>query len=124
MELSDLDKSDGEHPVPSTWRSVFEDIVRAFAAGDFQLIERTVDGVAPIDEERAKHFELCADSYGDTIIELDPEVWDRSIYARTFGGWQFLIDLTTRSEQVSDLVLHAKFDEATRLLELQSVHVP
>ncbi|WP_298335691.1 hypothetical protein [uncultured Erythrobacter sp.] len=124
MELSDLASDDGEHLVPATWRSVFEDIVRAFSAGDFQLKESTIDFVAPIDEETAKHFEYCVASYGDIIVELDPKVWDQSIYARTFDGWQFLIDLTTRSEQVSDLVLHAKFDQATRLLELQSVHVP
>ena len=87
-------------------------------------MEHSINGVAAVDEETAKQFELCANSYGDTIVELNPEVWDRSIYAHSCSGWQFLIDLTTRKERVSDLVLHAKFDEATGLLELHSVHVP
>jgi hypothetical protein len=41
------------------------------------------------------------------------------------GYWQFLIDLTTTAEPVSDLVIHARLrDDGLARLEVQSVHVP
>ena len=41
------------------------------------------------------------------------------------GYWQFLVDLTTESEDVSDLMLHATLqDEENARIEVLSVYVP
>lgn len=41
------------------------------------------------------------------------------------GYWQFLVDLTTDSEEVSDLTLHVTLRDAEPpTLEIGSVHVP
>jgi hypothetical protein len=41
------------------------------------------------------------------------------------GYWQFLVDLTTEAENVSDLTVHAILrDSDNARIEVQSVHVP
>ena len=62
--------------------------------------------------------------YGDALAPLDDATWIRSIYQWEQGYWEFLVDLTTENQPVSDLTLHAKLWEADFRLEIWSVHVP
>ena len=119
-----LKKDDAEHPVPEPWRSTFRQIASAFAAGDFHLRDRVIDGVAPIDEATAEYIADNVAAYGDALAPLNDATWDHSVYRWMEGYWQMLVDLTTEGEPVSDLTLHAKLYEASGRLEVDSVHVP
>ena len=119
-----LERDDTEHPVPEDLRSKFRQIAIAFAADDFQLVQHSIDGVAPVDDALAKYLKDSATSYGDALAPLNEATWERSIYRWMDGYWQFLVDLTTENEPVSDLALHAILDETSGQLQVTSVHVP
>lgn len=120
-----LEKDDAEHAVPEQWRPTFRKIVDAFVAGDFQLLDHSIDGVSPIDSARASGIAKNISAYGDSLAPLDDDTWQRSVYRWMDGYWFMLVDLTTSRERVSDLTLHAKLYEAgDHRLEVTSVHVP
>jgi len=120
-----LAKDDIEHPVPAERRVVFHAIADAFVAGDFALQAHAIDGVSPIEPSTAQYITDSISAYGDPIAPLKPATWDRAIYRWMGGYWQFLVDLTTESEEVSDLTLHATLrDSGNARIEVQSVHVP
>jgi len=99
--------------------------VDALVAGDFRLSTHRLDGVGPIDENLADFIAEQVKAYGATLAPMNEQVWQRSVYAWDGSNWQFLIDLTTTEEPVSDLVLHARLpaNEEGRI-EVWSVHVP
>jgi hypothetical protein len=116
---------DQEHPVPEELRPRFQELVAAFVTGDFQLSRHALDGIAPIDAETAGFIEGQIAAYGDSLAPLRDEVWQRSAYRWMNDHWDFLIDLTTVRERVSDLALHAKlFGGLSGRIEVRSVHVP
>ena len=121
-----LPKDDAEHPVPEPLRSTFRQIADAFVAGDFQLRDHPIAGVRPIDPATAKWIADNISAYGEMLAPLNEETWDRSIYRWMEGYWQMLVELTTRSEPVSDLTLHAKLYETGGGFELvvEAVYVP
>jgi len=119
-------KDHAEHPVPELLRSTFRQIADAFIAGDFQLRDHPIAGVRPIDSATAKWIADNISAYGEMLAPLNEETWDRSIYRWMEGYWQMLVDLTTRSEPVSDLTLHTKLYETGGGWELvvEAVYVP
>lgn len=119
-----LARDDKEHPIPEGLRPRFRDLVGALVAGDFQLSNPRLDGVAPIDARLGDFIAEQINAYGATLAPLSEEVWERSIYVWDSPNWQFLIDLSTTEEPVSDLVLHARADGEKGLIEVWSVHVP
>jgi hypothetical protein len=121
-----LMKDDGEHPVPEPLRMTFRKIADAFAAGDFQLREHPIAGVRPIDSDTAERIAGNVAAYGDTLAPLNEETWKRSVYRWMDGYWQMLVDLTTTSEPLSDLTLHAKAQETGDgcVLSVEAVYVP
>ncbi len=119
-----LAKDNAEHPVPRELHPTFHKIADAFVAGDFLLQVQAIEGVRPIDPATAAWIAKSIAAYGDTLAPLHPSTWDRSIYRWMDGYWQLLVDLSTISEQVSDLTLHAKlYDTEPLILEIESVHV-
>lgn len=120
-----LQRDDDEHALPSDWRAPFEHIVSAFLAKDFHLFDHPTDRVEPIRPSTAKSIADNITAYGAPLAELNAATWERSIYRWMGGYWQFLVDLITDEEEVSDLTLHARLDDApTARLKVQSVHVP
>lgn len=121
-----LQKDDAEHPVPEPLRSTFRQIAEAFVARDFQLRDHPVAGVKPIDPDTAERIANNISAYGETLAPLNEQTWERSIYRWMDGYWYMLVDLTTWSEPVSDLALHAKLYETADdcLLEVEAVYVP
>ena len=118
-------KDDDEHPVPTQLRERFQQLIAAFATGDLQLITARLDGIAPIDRKTADSIAGTIAAYGSALAPLREETWERSVYRWMDGEWQFLIDLSTIDETVSDLVLHARLaDDETFRIEVQSIHVP
>ena len=121
-----LQKDDAEHLVPEPLRSSFRQIADAFVAGDFELRDHAIVGVKPIDADTAKRIAGNISAYGETLAPLNEDTWDRSIYRWMDGYWQLLVDLTTTSETVSDLTLHAKLYEVGDgfTLAVESAYVP
>jgi hypothetical protein len=120
-----LKKDDAEHRIPEPWRNTFERIADAFVTGDFRLREHGIDDVAPIDADTASSIAANIDAYGGALAPLDDAVWATSVYRWMDGYWQVLVDLTTVSEPVSDLTLHATIRESDGpRLRIESVHVP
>lgn len=118
-------KDEVQHPIPEPMRQLFRQVAAAFAAGDLQLKRHPIEGVAPIPPATAGHIGNCVAAYGDTLVPLNDATWERSIYCWMHGYWQFLVDLSTARETVSDLTLHARLYEGdARRLEIDSVHVP
>jgi hypothetical protein len=120
-----LRKDDAEQSVPEDWRSTFRQIVDAFLAGDFDLRDHPIGRVAPIDPDTARINASNIADYGDALAPLEEETWDRSVYCWAGGHWEFLVDLSTEHEKVSDLTLHAKlYEEDQDRLEVCLVYVP
>jgi hypothetical protein len=120
-----LARDDEEHPIPKELRPRFRELVTAFVAGDFELSRHLIDGVAALEADTARFVAGQITAYGDDLAPLCDEVWQRSIYRWMDGHWEFLIDLSTTKETVSDLALHAKlFDFPGAQVEVWSVHVP
>ena len=118
-----LARDDKEHPIPEGLRARFRELVAALAAQDFPPSNH--DGVAPIDARLADFIAEQINAYGAALAPLSEKVWERSIYVWDDPNWQFLIDLSTTEEPVSDLVLHARLaGDEEGLIEVWSVHVP
>jgi hypothetical protein len=117
-------KDDQEHRVPEPWRATLRQIAGAFAAGDFQLRHHSIEGVAPIPPATADCIQANVAAYGEALAALDDASWEQSVCRWMDGYWQVLVDLTTMSEPVSDLGLHAKvYEEGPFRFEVSSVHV-
>ncbi|WP_409752510.1 hypothetical protein [Brevundimonas sp.] len=120
-----LKKDDGEHPVPDELRHRFRALVSALVSEDFQLSTLAVEGVSPIDADTGGFIAGQVAAYGDGLAPLSDRVWQRSVYRWMDGYWEFVVDLSTVHEPVSDLALHAKLaDHQNARLEVWSVHVP
>lgn len=120
-----LAKDDLEHPVPEQWRPTFQQIVDAFVAGDFGLRRHRIDRVEAVDPATAEHIAANIFAYGDALAPLSEETWRSSIYRWMDGYWYVLVDLSTASEAVSDLTLHANVHgDPESHFEIESVHVP
>ena len=120
-----LQRDDDEHHIPADWRAPFEQIVGALRHGDLQLRANPIAHVEPIDPETAQSIGDNIEAYGAKLADLDAAVWQRAIYRWMEGYWQFLVDLSTSEEAISDLVLHARLDDTPGArLRIQSVHVP
>lgn len=118
-------KDDEEHLLPDTLRATFRQITDAFVDGDYELRRHFVEGVAPIPTSTAEHMADNVLAYGDGLAPLNDATWERSVYRWMDGYWQVLVDLTTASEPVSDLTLHAKvFAGEVLRVEVDSIHVP
>lgn len=89
----------------------------------YQLREHSIVGVRPVHPDTAKWIAENISAYGDTLAPLSEQTWDRSIYRWMDGHWMALVDLTTSSELVSDLALHAKLYGAGDV-EVYGVYVP
>lgn len=120
-----LARDDDEHPVPPEFRAIFHKIADAFVAGDYRLHDHAIDGVRPITASTAEWIAASVSAYGDNLAPLHSSTWNHAIYQWMGGYWQFLVDLTTERQQVSDLTLHAKLHDAEwPTLEIESVYVP
>ncbi|MUH72024.1 hypothetical protein [Psychrosphaera haliotis] len=82
--------------------------------------------VKSLNESDSLHIQSYIESYGEELIELPIETWDSSIYIWMGNHWNVIIDLWTRAEGRSDLVLSAKVyeDNNEYLFDINMVYVP
>ncbi|MFD0992832.1 hypothetical protein ACFQ1U_06415 [Tenacibaculum geojense] len=60
------------------------------------------------------------------MIELPNETWNSSVYICNGNYWNILIDLYTKDEGLSDLVLNAEVREVNKeyIFDIKLVYVP
>ncbi|CAL2083991.1 conserved protein of unknown function [Tenacibaculum sp. 190524A05c] len=114
-----------ELPIPHIWRPIFKEIVKAFVKGDYNLISE-IKNVNPISNETAKQIRDYIEDYGEELVELPNETWNSSVYICYGDYWNVLIDLYTKEEGLSDLVLNAEVSKNNNnyLVDIQLVYVP
>lgn len=98
-------------PIPSVWRPVFQDIVKAFVRGDFK-VSTGVPGVSLVRDNVADQIESYIKDYGETLVELPDETWESSVCIWTGERWDTIVDLWTAREGRSDLILQTLVREA------------
>jgi hypothetical protein len=113
------------HPVAVAWRPILCEVVRAFVRGDYKLADG-VPSVAPVPAATAKHIREYVADYGATLIELPKETWKTSCAQWMGHKWEVLVDLWTKEEGQSDLVLHVDVAEsgAGYRFKIYLVYVP
>lgn len=116
---------DAERPIPSRWRPALCSIVTAFLKGDFLLAENIV-GVEAISQKTATHIQSYLRDYGATLVPLPEETWNSSVCIWAETHWDFLLDLYTREEGPSDLVLRGRVTDTSSgfKIAVHMVHVP
>ncbi|MFI2743353.1 hypothetical protein ACG2LH_11485 [Zhouia sp. PK063] len=114
-----------EGPIPHIWRPIFKAIVNAFVENDYGLT-CGIKNVGPVSSNTAEQIEEYIEDYGKELIELPEESWDTSVYIYYGDYWNVLIDLFTKDEGLSDLVLNAEVREidSQYVVDVQLVYVP
>ena len=112
-------------PIPSAWRPILENIVDAFVRHDYRLTNG-VTGVAPVSEKTATQMREYIHEYGATLIALPKDSWDTSVCIWMVDHWDALIDLWTKDEGRSDLVLQVRVSEVggEYVVTVYMVYVP
>ena len=113
------------HPIAGAWRPMICNVVRCFAAGDYEL-KTGVFGVEPISVQTSEHIRSYITDYGATLVDLPPDSWQTSV-AQWYGThWEVLVDLWTAEEGPSDLVLAGRIAEsiAGPRFTIHMVYVP
>jgi hypothetical protein len=118
-------KDEVERPIPTAWRGVLQDIVEAFVAGDYRL-ERGIASVEPVSTETAVRIAGNLRDFGATLVALPEATWISSVCIWFGDHWDALIDLWTRDEGPSDLVLHVRVADASPgfYFKIHLVYVP
>lgn len=114
-----------ERPIPTAWRGVLQEVVAAFVAGDYGL-ERGVANVEPVSPETALHIRNYLQDYGATLVALPETSWSSSVCIWYGQHWDALVDLWTREEGHSDLVLHVQVTDGSPhfTVKIYLVYVP
>jgi hypothetical protein len=114
-----------EHRVPSLWRPALVEIVEALVECDYG-VKRGVLGVEPVSDQTARHIESYIQNYGEELISLPAETWASSVCQWMDGYWEVLVDLWTRNEGRSDMVLsvHVSEQESGYCYHIHMVYVP
>lgn len=120
-----LKDEQGQQPVPAVWRNTLSEIVEAFKEGDFALA-RGLAGVRPISAEDAEGIAENIQDYGAQLISLPEEAWRTSVCQWLGERWDVTVDLFTKEEGASDLILHVRVLEegSAYIFEIHWVYVP
>lgn len=128
-EVAPVRDPDHQQPVPLLWRDTLTQIVDRICRGDYQL--DGLPGVTPL--PAAVGVDLLGDriaAYGDvTLIRLPAETWRTSIAMWEAGTdlWHVLVDLHTKEEGRSDLVLEvivSEIEGGTCRYDVYMIYVP
>jgi hypothetical protein len=117
---------DLEVPVPDVWRPTLAAIVDSLARRD-AIVGAGLSSVDPVPPDTSQTCLQAVDDYGAvTLISLPDESWETSV-ARWYGDrWRCLVDLWTKEEGRSDLVLDVDVFEhgAGYRFQVHLVYVP
>lgn len=118
-------KSTSQQPIPNCWRKTIIEIIESLKNGDY-ILSKKIDNVNSVSEDDALITKNNIKYYGDDLISLPKESWDTSVCQWNGSYWDALIDLYTKKQGVSDLVLHLKIHENHEdyQYEMYMVYVP
>jgi hypothetical protein len=105
-EIKAVKNDEAELPIPDAWRPVIKNIAHGISEDNFEI-----SGVEPISEETRKQIRDYIKSYGATLVELSDDTWKTSVCIWMGNQWDVLIDLWTKEEGCSDLVLSLNITE-------------
>ena len=111
-----------QQPVPERWRDVLAQVADGIASGDFGRLT-LVPGVEPVSGATAAQIRSYVSGYPATLVPLPVESWETSVCIFNGEEWEVLVDLWTREEGRSDLVLHA-FISQGNVVRVHAVYVP
>jgi hypothetical protein len=100
-----------QRPVPTAWRRTLQEVVRAFASGDYELTSG-IASVEPVGAKLAGRMRGYVKQYPATLVDLPDETWKSSVSQWTGSQWEVFVDLWTAEAGRSDLVLSARVFEA------------
>ena len=120
-----VQKIEEEGPIPTEWRATLSGLVASIVAGDYKS-GKVPSGVVPLEDSTIKQISDYINEYGCTIINLPEESWETSVYLWQGSYWGLLVDLYTKEEGRSDLVLSLKVTEASGSysFEVYLIYVP
>ena len=100
-------------------------VVARFVEDDFEL-KYSLDGVKPPSQEVANQNRAYVKDYGEKLALLNDQVWESSRAQWMGEHWDFILDLCTQLEGVSDLALHGKAhpSPSSVKLEVGLIYVP
>ena len=107
MVTKDEDK---ELPIPVEWRKTLYKVVECLVKNDYQFISK-IPLVSKLPETTLIQIKSYIEDYGEELISLPEDAWDSSVYVWQRGYWDVLVDLWTRNEGHSDLVLSVRVYE-------------
>ena len=110
-----------QQPVPLEWRPTLEAVAARFAKGDFAL--QGLAGVEPVPASAALQVREYLEDYGASLVPLPAETWESSVCIWSGRHWDVLVDLWTREEGRSDLVMHAHV-APSGTISVHAVYVP
>ena len=115
----------GQQPVPLEWRSTLRQIADELARGNYGL-EPGVANVEPMSASTTAQIKGYVERYPATLTSLPEAAWDSSVCIWGGSHWEVLVDLWTREEGPSDLVLHAQVHPVSGgfRFNVQSIYVP
>jgi hypothetical protein len=124
-EIKVAKNEEEELPIPHVWRPIIKAIVSAFVKQDYNLSSE-IKNVNPISKETAEQIKEYIEDYGEELIELPEETWNTSVYISYGNYWSALIDLFTKAEGRSDLVLDFEIREDNKeyVFDVKLVYVP
>lgn len=126
MNEIEVEKNEeNELPIPHEWRPIFKAIVDSFVKQDYNL-STPIENVNPVSDDTAKQIKEYIEDYGEALIDLPESTWNSSVYIYYGSYWKVLIDLYTKSEGCSDLVLNAEVRENNNdyVVNVNLVYVP
>lgn len=123
-EVLALKDESEQRPIPTAWRQIFRDAVASFVKGDY--CQNGMPGLEPVPSETARQIQEYIQDYGATLVELPDETWESSVCMWYGDHWDALVDLWTRAEGPSDLVLSARVKESMDgfVVAIEMVYVP
>jgi hypothetical protein len=82
--------------------------------------------VNTISDKTAEQIKEYIEDYGEELIELPNDTWDSSVYIYYGNYWNILIDLYTKDEGLSDLVLNTEIREDNNeyIFDIKLIYIP
>jgi hypothetical protein len=124
IDVSVLKNDEEELSIPTQWRPIFKEIVKAFVNKDYSLTNE-VEFVAKVSEDTSNQIKEYIEDYGEELTLLPDETWESSFYMWQGDYWDVIIDLWTKGEGRSDLILRANVfeDNQKYRVEIYMVYV-
>lgn len=116
---------DQELPVPDAWKPALKALADAIVGN---TVPNPIEGfvIGAIEDDRLEISRSNIEDYPDKLGALTKQTWKSSIYVWDGRCWEVLVDLTTDTGDVSDLVMHAKITECgdKYFIEPRLIYVP